>query len=334
MTMRRVSLVLSTFASLALVGVVAQPGGADLTAPGTVRPIPTGNAQSSPDAVVELGTNRITVVVRGTDTQLWFNRSINGGQSWSGWIPLPHLAGGVQGDPTVVSWAPGRIDVFVRGADDKLWQTTQFDVFGVFGAWIKPVGDEGVLASSPEAVVRGEGRLDVFVLGTDGQIYQRFWLNNSWNGGWIPHGEPAGTTSLVGEPAAVWSAPISPERLDVYARGSDDKLWQRTWNGVAWSEWVRPIGDRGVLASSPEATRFSDGTGDLTAVFVRGTDGGLWGIDFRPSGWGNWVRLGGPGDTIVDSPGADFGPLGLEIFVRTPSNLVHQFTVEVPRVVG
>lgn len=312
----------------------AAPVLADLTGTGTVRPIPNGTITSGPDAVTEIGTNRVTVIARGTDNQLWAIISADAGNSWGGWVPLPQLAGGVNGEPSIVSWEAGRIDVFVRGADDKLWQSTRFDIFGVFQPWIRPVGTDGVLASSPAASVRGPGRLDVFVLGTDGQIYQRFWAGNSWNSGWIAQGEPAGATGLVGDPAPVWSAPIAAERLDLFARGSDDKLWWKFWNGSAWSEWARPVGQVGTLASSPDATRFTDGSGDFIALFVRGTDGGLYGIDFRPAGPGNWVRLGGPSDVIVDSPGATFIANTLQIFGRSPGNLVHQYSLTVPRVAG
>jgi hypothetical protein len=312
----------------------AAPVQADLTGTGTVRPIPNGTITSGPDAVTEPGTARVTVVARGTDNQLWRVHSLDNGNSWGGWGPLPQLAGGVVGEPAVVSWEAGRIDVFVRGTDDKLWQTTRFDLFGDFQPWIRPVGTDGVLASSPGVTVRGPGRLDVFVLGTDGLIYQRFWAGNSWNSGWLAQGEPAGEFGLVGDPSPVWSAPIAAERLDLFARGTDDKLWWKFWNGSVWSEWARPVGQAGTLASSPETTRFTDGSGDFIALFVRGTDGGLYGIDFRPSGAGNWVRLGGPNDVIVDSPGATFAANALQIFGRSPANVVLQYTLVVPRVAG
>lgn len=312
----------------ALVGGLAFPADAQLAGIGTVRPIPSGNVQSGVDATSEPGTNRLNVVVRGTDGQLWRNTSLDG-VSWVGWNALPPLAGGVKGDPTIVSWEPGRLDVFARGQDDKLWQTTRFSFQGDFQPWIKPVGDDGVLGSSPDATVRGPGRLDVVVLGTDGQLYQRFWLNDRWSGGWIPQGEPAGATSLVGDPTAVWASPTGPNRLDLFARGSDDKLWRRSWNGSAWSDWARPFGTLGTLASSPDATLYDQGViRDQVAVFVRGTDGGLWGIS-APGGFTDWVRLGQPGDVTVDNPGATSRPFGrLEVFARVPGNAVLQFSLQ------
>jgi len=275
---------------------------AQLNGFGTVRPIPSGNVQSGTDATGEPGTSRLNVVVRGADGQVWRNTSLDG-TSWIGWNPLPILPGGIKGDPTIVSWEAGRLDVFARGPDDKLWQSTRFTFSNDFGPWIKPVGDDGVLASSPDATVRGPGRLDVFVLGTDGQIYQRFWLNDRWNGGgWIAQSEPVGPTSAVGDPSAVWASPGGPNRLDLFIRGSDDKLWQRSWNGSSWTPWGQPFGLLGTLASSPDAALFDQGAvgRDQVAVFVRGTDGGIWGIS-TTGGFSQWVRLGQPGDVVVDA---------------------------------
>jgi len=302
---------------------------ADLAGNGTVSRLPTGNVQSSPAAVHQPNSSRTDVVVRGSDNQIWFGPS--DGTTFFPWTPLGFtLAGGAKGDPTIVSWEFGREDVFVRGPDDKLWQSSVFGFGGGFQPWIRPVGDQGVLASSPRAAVRGPGRLDVFVRGTDGGIYQRFWDTDHWNSEWISHGQPSGTT-LVGDPAAVWS---SPTRLDIFARGSDDKLWQRTWNGAGWSAWARPVGTLGTLASSPAATAYERVVGGQVvsgniAVFVRGTDGGVWGIDFSSGTWGNWVRFGQPGDVIQDSPGAASRPFGhLDVFGRGLDNQAYWYSFQ------
>jgi hypothetical protein len=298
------------------------PVQADLVGTGTVSRLPAGVLTSSPDAVYQLGTDRIDVVVRGTDGQVW-RAPLTGGSGF-GWIRLPELPGGIKGEPTIVSWEAGRLDVFVRGQDDKLWQSTQFSAFGDFQPWIKPVGDEGVLASSPEATVRGPGRLDVFVQGTDGHVYQRFWEGTRWNSEWISHGFPSGGTVVGDQPAAIWS---TPSRLDIFVRGSDDKLWQRTWNGAAWSAWARAVGMLGTLTSTPEATTYSrGGTQGNIAVFTRGTDGGVWGIDFTAAGWGNWVRFGQSGDVIVGSPGATSRPQRLEVFGRGTDDQAYWFS--------
>ena len=292
---------------------------ADLVGSGTVRAI-GGNVQSGVDATNEPGTDRTDVVVRGTDGQVW----INSGDT-TPWTRVNFLPGGIKGDPTVTSWANGRVDVFARGADDKLWQSFKPFAQADFQPWIKPLGDDGTLAGSPDATALRPGRLDVFVTGTDGQIYQRFWNDVAWNRSWIPLGAPAVNISVVGDPTAVWGRPTAVNRLDLFVRGSDDKLWQDNWNGSSWSGWARPVGLNGALASSPDATLFDRGGTPASqsniAVFVRGTDGGMWGIDFTSIGWGSWARFGTSADTILDSPGVAYGPdRHIEIFGRGAAN--------------
>jgi hypothetical protein len=302
--------------------LLAGPAQADLVGSGTVTRLPAGVLTSSPDAAYQPGTDRIDVVVRGSDNQLW-RSSITGG-SMSAWSPLPQLPGGIKGEPTIVSWQAGRLDVFVRGPDDKLWQTFLLPGSEDFQPWLKPVGDQGMLASSPEATVRNPGRLDVFVQGTDGHVYQRFWEATSWNSEWIGHGLPSGGTVVGDQPAATWS---SPSRVDIFVRGSDDKLWQRTWNGSAWSGWARPVGTLGTLDSTPEATSYPPSATERNiAVFTRGTDGGVWGIDFTAAGWGNWVRFGQPGDRIEGSPGATSRGQRLEVFGRGTDNQAYWYS--------
>jgi len=305
---------------------------ADFSGSGTVAMLPPGNAQSQPGVTTETGTLPpappviVQTVVRGTDGQLW--QGVLGQPTWTAGIPP--LAVGIKGDPAIVSWGDGRLDIFVRGGDDKLWQTFS-PIAGAFGNWIKPVGDDGVLAGSPRVTALRPGRLDVFVKGTDGQVYQRFWSDVSWNNGWVPLGSPAPAATIVGDVAAQWGRSTAVNRLDLFVQGSDAKLWQDTWNGSSWSNWARPVGQSGTLTSTPAVTLFDRGGPSASqsniAVFVRGTDGGYWGIDFTPSGWGLWTRFGQPGDVFVDGPTATFVPPSqIVIEGRKADNQVYRIT--------
>lgn len=96
----------------------------------------------------------------------------------------------------------------------------------------------------------------------------------------------------------LWKNEISymlrgPENF-VFARGSDNGLWYRTYDGTAWSGWV---GLGGVLASDPDASTWYG----KTYVFVRGTDNGLWYRQFDGLHWSGWINLGG---VINSGPGA------------------------------
>jgi uncharacterized protein YvpB len=84
-------------------------------------------------------------------------------------------------------------------------------------------------------------------------------------------------------------------RLDVFVRGTDNQLYQRTFNGSAWGNWL-PLG--GQLAAEPAAVESADGSID---VFVRGTDNGLYRKTWTPAGWSGWQVVGG---TMLSAPAA------------------------------
>jgi hypothetical protein len=66
-----------------------------------------------------------------------------------------------------------------------------------------------------------------------------------------------------------------PDRLDVFAVGTDSALWHRWWDGSAWGGW-ESLG--GILTSPPDAVARAANRLD---VFAAGTDSALW-----HRGWG------------------------------------------------
>jgi hypothetical protein len=86
---------------------------------------------------------------------------------------------------------------------------------------------------------------------------------------------------IVGAPAA---RSRRPDITDVFARGTDDRLWQISWDRDHWTDWTRHE-DGGILSSSPVADSMGP---DHVHVFARGTDGHLWQKWWTASaGWGN-----------------------------------------------
>jgi len=152
--------------------------------------------------------------------------------------------------------------------------------------------------------------------------------------------------------------PLSPtswtaNRLDLFARGSDQSLVHKSWNGSAWST-LEPLGGviRGKPASvawgpnrsisslavrtvpcsiaggtaipgaagnrsaerSPAIPRSCHGPATVSIFFAAGTDGELWHKAWTGSAWGGWETLGG---VIVGPPAAiSWGANRLDIFAR------------------
>jgi chitodextrinase len=104
-------------------------------------------------------------------------------------------------------------------------------------------------------------------------------------------------------------------RSDVFVRGTDNALYQRTWNGTSWSPWTS-LG--GVLTSSPSAVSWGPNRID---VFVRGTDKGLWQRTWNGTAWSPWEALGG---ILTSGAGTASWAAGhLDVFVRGSDNALY-----------
>lgn len=84
-------------------------------------------------------------------------------------------------------------------------------------------------------------------------------------------------------------------RLDVFARGTDNAIWHRTWSGTSWLAWESLGGN---LTSGPSAVSSSATRIDM---FARGADMALWHRWWDGTTWHAWESLGG---TLSSSPDA------------------------------
>ena len=178
-----------------------------------------GTLTSAPKAVA-WGPNRLDVFGLGTDYALWHRWW--DGSSWGGWESL----GGTLTSPAdVVSWDENRLDIFAVGTDSAMWH--RWWDGSSWGDW-ESLG--GVLESTPKAVSWSANRIDVFVVGTDGALWHRWWDGSSW-GGWESLGGilesplDGPRLSLAALDATAWA----PNRLDIFAVGTDSALWHRWW---------------------------------------------------------------------------------------------------------
>jgi hypothetical protein len=78
--------------------------------------------------------------------------------------------------------------------------------------------------------------------------------------------ESLGGGLTSGPAVASWAA----NRLDVFARGGDDALWHKFWDGTSWHDW-ESLG--GSLTSDPAAVSWGPNRID---AFARGGDNALW----------------------------------------------------------
>jgi murein DD-endopeptidase MepM/ murein hydrolase activator NlpD len=166
----------------------------------------------------------------------------------------------------------------------------------------EPGGD---LTSGVDTASWGEGHVIAFARDSNQQLVYRQRLSTQDWGAWISLGAPTGLY-LVGGPAAVsWA----PNRIDVFARGSDNNLWHRVWNGI-WNGW-EPLGSpEGGLTSDPDVASWGVNRLDVVA---RGQDDALYNLVWNGS-WSAWGYLGG---SLSSAPSAvSWGPNRIDVFVR------------------
>lgn len=160
--------------------------------------------------------------------------------------------------------------------------------------------------------VRIEGTSGV-VTTTGGTFRSKLGLKSDWFrvlSGW----ESLGGIMTSGADTASWGS----NRLDVFARGTDNALWQRWWDGLRWNGW-HPLG--GVATADPTAVSWGANRID---VFVRGTDNGIWQIYWNGNQWVGWQSLGGVATSSPDATSWSSGRI--DVVVRGTDNaLWHRF---------
>lgn len=132
-----------------------------------------------------------------------------------------------------------------------------------------------------------------------------------WNN-WSSHGGV-----IVGTPSCVnWG----PNRIDCFARGSDNQMHQRFWDGTSWGGWA-PIG--GDLAGDPTCVGWGPGRIDC---FARTSTNAIAHRAFN-NGWQAW-------ETFANTASADVsctawnGRRRMDCFSRNASGMLVQRTLE------
>jgi hypothetical protein len=109
-------------------------------------------------------------------------------------------------------------------------------------------------------------------------MYHRWWDGNHW-GGW----ESLGGVITSNITAVCWGQ----NRIDCFARGTDNALYHKWWDGNHWGGW-ESLG--GVITSDPTVVSWGPNRLD---VFAKGTDGAMYHRWWDGNHWGGWESLGG-----------------------------------------
>lgn len=187
--------------------------------------------------------------------------------------------------PAIVSQTNGKINAFARGQDLRQWQTWFEN-----GAWQTNwnyIDGPSPQSSAPSAVSWGPGHMDVFET-RNGSLWHSWYAPDSigWRG-WSSLGKPQGVT-LGNTPTVVAQA---PGKINVFARGTDSRLWQTWYENGAWQTSWNYIDGPSSLSSAPTAVSWENGHMDVFDVRY----GSLWHSWYSPDGgWRGWSPIGQP----------------------------------------
>ncbi len=184
----------------------------------------TSGPVGTPSVLTDRG-GRLHVFVRWTGLSIRHRAQNSPGGAWGAWEEM----GGPRGtfatsSPVAAVNALGRLEVYVRGFGQRLYVKVQ-DNTGTFPADWRDIGSPpiGGSAGRPGVASNSDNRLELFVTGEDGGVYrsvQRLDSTMSWPGTWTY----LGGTGVRSDPAAERNA---AGEIEVFVRGSDDKLWHR-----------------------------------------------------------------------------------------------------------
>jgi hypothetical protein len=177
-----------------------------------------GLTPSQPSLVATPPTNRLDVVVRGMNNEVYHIAFVNG--TWSPWEAL---GGATLLAPAIVSDG-NSVHLVVQGLDSTLYYNNL--VFG--GSWRGWSSVGGSTTSTPALTVDIFGRVQLVVRGLDGSIYHTSLTTSGWN----PWDSPGGATPDSPGLAMLGSA------LDLIVRGGDSALYFTTYNSPSWSVWM------------------------------------------------------------------------------------------------
>ena len=230
--------------------------------------VPYGGRLIGAPAPLWVGSETLLNFGRGTDSQLWYNRTTTGFDQ-----PYYPLGGRLTSKPGAASLGGDAYAVFVRGADRAVWER----VFNGsnWDNWER-IGGQVLAGTGPTAAyLTGSHQLYVGVVGTNHQVYLK--LVNGSGGFFSIGGQTTANPALTG---------VSSAALAVFCRGTDGAGYYTRYTEAARPAGWRSMGGRltsGVAAASGTASSYTFGLGTNSAVYG---DTGTW-ASYPPtfSGW-------------------------------------------------
>jgi hypothetical protein len=254
-----------------------------------------------------------------------------GAYSWGKfWTLERDLGSTVPWDPTIsgtllIAGAPtntdrqaaGSLNIFARATDNTIWgKEAQGSVWSEWYGLGLP-GGFAAQGDPAAAVIAGTTGIEVAAQANN-LVWLRYW-NASW-GPWGQIGAPSpGLCAGSNLALSTWGG----NRLDVFAKACDGKVWYKSWTGSAWIDW-RLIATS-FSSGKPAAVSWGSGRIDLfivdsTHTLFHEACASVTNCDSNT--WSGWESLGGVAATGSSPSAASSNSGWLDAFVLGTDNRV------------
>jgi len=261
------------------------------------------------------GTTTKTSALSTDYSTAWWQIAVNDGSAPAG-PSLAASASGMRGTEIFCAYSSSgsKIDAYATHSNIELkrFATTT----------LNPVDTTALTAASSD----GGATVDLFWrYSTDGSVG-----HTAWNGTSFPlSSAPPYGQVLPGIGAGGATAGGTANRLDLFAVGTDHRLWHTARNsGTWWGRWTDelnplPTADQ-KLASLPPAVIWR-GDGVALHVFVVGSDGAVWTRMYDVNGWTDWLSLGGSMESGIAA--TSFGSR-IDLFAAGSNTILRKYSTD------
>lgn len=218
-------------------------------------------------------------------------------EGWHGWW---HLNGGMAapGAPvTAVSRSADQLDIFVTGTDQRVYTAAWHPSHAAEGwrGWWQIPGVKVRLGGYVSAVSRSADHLDIFACDTKGRVRTAAWAPTHEQQAWQGWQHILG--GLGGDGGVVHAISRSPDQLDIFVIGTDQRIYTAAWHpshaAEGWRGWWDINGGMAVVGAA--ITGVSRG-GNALDIFMNGLEGAPWTAGWSPANadgaWGGWWAMG------------------------------------------
>ncbi len=313
-----ISIALAALVFVSLCAVSASVSAAQGSSANVQAPALVGMSVVGAPAVCAENASNLFLFATGSDNQVPFRESTDGGVTWG----APQSIHGVATSSPAATVLGNTLYVFVRGTDGALYETTSAGGNAWPLTWTK-IGGQLLAGTGPAAysffTPAGIRQLGWFVTGTNHALYQR-WSNDGFQS---PSWVNLGGYLTSGPAACAYEGQRGNSFIDVFARGGDGALWDKaTFNGgTTWSSWSS-LGGQLLAGTGPAACSWTVETSPTyVGWFATGTNHALY---CQNSGTPSWASLGG---YLTSSPAAVSQTNGvIDAFVRGSNGSLYEKT--------